>query len=1361
MGLPSLYPAIFSPEPVEDLVSLHCMLFALQYASGMAWLDCGVAVDTIIGHSFGQLTALVLAGGLSLKHGLQFVAERARLIQSHWGQETGAMLSIQGDWSTVEVVLEKAKRHYPSLAVEVACYNGPQTIVLAGDRASIDAVEEVAGTDNPRGHLKVVRLRNTHAFHSRLVEGILPGLLEVAATLEFRQPLIKIESCSPDQDWNRPLSAEQIVQHSRRPVHFHDAVLRAVDRLGACGFLEAGSASPVVAMTRRSLEASAMEKSHVFQPIDIGSPNSRSILARATSSLWAAGVKVQHWPFHSNKGRYSWINLPPYQFEKVSHWVEYLSPKALAPDAPQVGTKVQEQLRQLLTLHEQKPLGPSTFTIDTTDEMFVHCTKGHAVLGQSLCPASMYVEVAIRAASSLAGGKMASAIPSVKNLKISSPLSIGSSRSLFLQIGPVDGKPNTWEFSVFSRAQPSAISSIKHAAGSVSLRSEGSPFDDSRMKSIRRLVSQGKVDELVESRGSHSLSGNIIYQVFGQVVNYAPYYQGVTQILSRGQEAVGFVKRPDSQVAVIGEDSCDPIMLDNFLQVAGIHVNCLSEKSADEVFVCTEIGELVLGGSYTKSRRDIESYKAYSCFDRCEGKILVNDIFVFDSRNGELVALVLGAIFQSVPMKSLAKTLAKLNGGATSTTAVQTPTRQSLRDHLGSGADRLPKSIAGMAEDSVVKDEGSSASQEVVLMQVRELFSRVLEVPMEEVKGDTTLAFLGVDSLMSTEIISEIKRRFDINIPSEAFSELVDVQSVSHLLCQNEASIAIPRQQQRQGKDQNVRLVQVSDQDDTVAALETIRTFLSQLLDIPSAEITADTSLDSLGIDSLMATEVLSELRKHFDVQISSEEFTGFQDVKAIAKRLHASYPLSSGTLTPESSDDAQGKPHAEAGGYTNGVPKTNGYPSQSSLSVYDSFAGVREAFDPVSREENFADFYTAVYPAQRELVVAYVVEAFDAMGSSLTTLKPRDRVRDIAVLDKHQKVKRRIYEILEDARIIERHGLDGGFFRTATPVPGNPSRQLHQAIVVNFPQHAFEHNLLASTGSQLADCLTGKVDPLVILFGSADARELMGNVYAHAPMFKTGTVLLARYLMDLVERRGESGPVRILELGAGTGGTTKYLLECLVNTKATLEYTFTDISSSLVAAARKKFSQYSFMRYATLNIEQQPQQEFLSHYDIVISTNCIHATADLTRSCANINAVLRPDGVLCLVELTRSLFWFDLVFGLLEGWWLFEDGRQYALADEALWKNTLSQSGFRWTDWTRGSSEESHVLRVITASPSDMEELPAPTMETVVYGRATTANGGDNDDVVLEADIYYPAKESRGVEIRPVGEHKKALRHH
>lgn len=756
-------------------------------------MDSGLKVDTIVGHSFGQLTALVVAGALSLADGLRFITARARLIQEFWGYETGEMLSLQGDSATLNQLLAKTKSQYPALAVDIACYNGPQSVVLAGDRASIEAVENTlrVSVEEFGRYIKATRLKNTHAFHSSLVDGILPSLREVAATLEFRTPSIRIEACSKDEDWSKAIDAETVVNQSRRPVYFHNAIERIEARLGSCVFLEAGSASPIIPMARRILTTNHHAVSgHIFQPIDIGPPGSLERLAKDTSSLWAAGVNVQYWPFHhSQKASFTWINLPPYQFQKNSHWIDYISPKTASPAPTQSAIKDDTQKSsQLLDLYDHNPQGTTTFRINAVHEMFTCSTKGHAVLGQSLCPASMYVEIAIRAANIIRASTVSSPASRVEDLKISAPLSLSSTRSISLELTPVNKESNSWAFAILSRSQPDAIDSIKHATGTVSFPAPGTDLDTPNMLLIRRLVGQSKYKELFSARDAHILNGGIVYQVFGQVVDYAPYYRGVSQIVSKDQEAVGIVNVPVEQPLVMKEASCDPITLDNFLQVAGIHVNCLSERDPNEVFVCTELGKLFISEVFLAKRRDMQSYQVYTSFEQCGNKSLVNDIFVFDPDTGDLMVLFIGAIFQGVPMKSLARSLAKLNN---SDGAVSAEDQHKLPLQKPSGntslASSIPTPLAHIRKSAktngvVVAVGTAQANGMDALQHIRELFSRVVEIPIEEVKPNLSLAELGVDSLMSTEILNEIKTQFGVMIPVEQLLALADVQSLAQLL---------------------------------------------------------------------------------------------------------------------------------------------------------------------------------------------------------------------------------------------------------------------------------------------------------------------------------------------------------------------------------------------------------------------------------------------------------------------------------------------------------------------------------------------------------------------------------------------------
>jgi acyl transferase domain-containing protein len=57
LGLESIYPGIFQRTPIGNVVKLLTILFALQHACAKFWIDCGVQIVAVVGHSFGELSA--------------------------------------------------------------------------------------------------------------------------------------------------------------------------------------------------------------------------------------------------------------------------------------------------------------------------------------------------------------------------------------------------------------------------------------------------------------------------------------------------------------------------------------------------------------------------------------------------------------------------------------------------------------------------------------------------------------------------------------------------------------------------------------------------------------------------------------------------------------------------------------------------------------------------------------------------------------------------------------------------------------------------------------------------------------------------------------------------------------------------------------------------------------------------------------------------------------------------------------------------------------------------------------------------------------------------------------------------------
>ena len=557
------------------------------------------------------------------------------------------MVAVEGDREQVEDLVDSTTKRHSSYLAAISCYNGPRSFVLAGTEVSIKAIEHTAATGHLGTSLKLQRLKNTHAFHSHLVDSISPELEEMAASMRFQTPAIHVETCSQNQSWSK-IDAKALTQQSRLPVYFADAVDRIEKRLASCIWLEAGPFSPVIAMTRRTLQSNSSAQ-HTLLPVDFASADTQSTLARTSSELWAAGSEAQFWPFHGcQKDVYEWLNLPPYQFEKTRHWIDYKETHGIEPSHPVAATQQKPELLQKVDGNSVQNL----FSIDSTHSVFELCTRGHAMLNHSLCPASMYFELAVRAASAAANVTATKKVPHIEKLEISSPLSISPAGSVFLRLIKDTTRDETWKFSFFSRSQPDAAQITTHASGSVALLPHDAAETTDGFQSLNRLVGISRCENIINAPTVNGLNGAIVYKNFGRVVDYASYYRGVKRVFAKDLEAVGHVTVPEEQPSELGGPGCcDPVAIDNFLQVSGIHINCLWDCRDDEVFVCTAIRDLSFSEQFMNKSAAQRSWTVYSNSESKSRGQVINDIFVLDSESGELVLALLGAKFTSLPLK--------------------------------------------------------------------------------------------------------------------------------------------------------------------------------------------------------------------------------------------------------------------------------------------------------------------------------------------------------------------------------------------------------------------------------------------------------------------------------------------------------------------------------------------------------------------------------------------------------------------------------------------------------------------------------------------------------------------------------------
>ena len=322
-------------------------------------------------------------------------------------------------------------------------------------------------------------------------------------------------------------------------------------------------------------------------------------------------------------------------------------------------------------------------------------------------------------------------------------------------------------------------------------------------------------------------------------------------------------------------------------------------------------------------------------------------------------------------------------------------------------------------------------------------------------------------------------------------------------------------------------------------------------------------------------------------------------------------------------------------------------------------------------------DVYAKLLPELDALSAGYVIEALRRLGwqpdrgerVTAPTLAAR-----LGVIDRHQRLLARWLSILADEGVLHWCGDD---WEVIAPLPRVEIEARRGSVIAKYPIASAEVALLDRCGPQLAGVLRGEVDPLHLLFPNG-SLALTEPLYKTSPSARAYNALVQQVLSTALADR--SGPVRVLEIGAGTGATTSFVLSALPMDRTA--YTFTDVSPLFLAKAEEQFRAHDFMRYQLLDIEREPgKQGFGTQpFDVIIAANVVHATRDLRETLRHVRHLLAPGGLLVLLEGTEPQRWVDVTFGLTDGWWRFVDTdlrSDYPLLSSAQWLNLLDSLGF------------------------------------------------------------------------------------
>ena len=252
-------------------------VFAVNYALGRLWLSWGVRPAGMIGHSLGEYAAATVAGVLPLDAACALVARRARMISALPG---GVMLAVP--------LSEAETRPLLGDALDIGAINAPTTCVVSGPEEAVAALEAELSAREVVSR----RLPTTHAFHSRMMEPIVPEFVEMLRGVEMGRPELPVVS-NVTGTWitaGEARDPEYWARHLVQTVRFSDGVRElAADPRRV--FVEVGPGQTLGAFARQS-GASAQIVLPSLRPSYNKQPDTAFLLG-SLGRLWLAGVRVE------------------------------------------------------------------------------------------------------------------------------------------------------------------------------------------------------------------------------------------------------------------------------------------------------------------------------------------------------------------------------------------------------------------------------------------------------------------------------------------------------------------------------------------------------------------------------------------------------------------------------------------------------------------------------------------------------------------------------------------------------------------------------------------------------------------------------------------------------------------------------------------------------------------------------------------------------------------------------------------------------------------------------------------------------------------------------------------------------------
>ncbi|MGK0188016.1 MAG: amino acid adenylation domain-containing protein [Verrucomicrobiales bacterium] len=298
-------------------------IFAVEVALMRQWLHWGIVPSCLVGHSIGEFAAACIADVLSLEDALQLIALRGRLMADLPG---GAMLSVR-------LCEQQALGYLEGTELDLAAINGATSCVVAGSHeAAADFAKRLEADD-----VVVKTLHTSHAFHSRMMDSIVPVFEQAVSKVPLHAPSMRILSTVTNEWMNDSTATDPHywASHLRQPVRFLGAA-EQLWNMHDTQLLEVGPGRTLATLAGQNPDRKSKQVALATLPHPSSNDRSDLYMLNTLGEMWARGLSVDWAQLHSGRTVHK-TAAPTYAFQRKRFWIEPTNketPPSLQQPAP-------------------------------------------------------------------------------------------------------------------------------------------------------------------------------------------------------------------------------------------------------------------------------------------------------------------------------------------------------------------------------------------------------------------------------------------------------------------------------------------------------------------------------------------------------------------------------------------------------------------------------------------------------------------------------------------------------------------------------------------------------------------------------------------------------------------------------------------------------------------------------------------------------------------------------------------------------------------------------------------------------------------------------------------------------------------